>query len=58
MRYPGRMEQIRAEGDRIAGLLDAGELWWDKSWADWTPDPAWLPREAPTDWESTPFETR
>jgi hypothetical protein len=57
-RYPGRMDQIRAEGDRIARLLDAGELWWDKAWADWTPDPAWQPREIPAGWASVPFETR
>jgi hypothetical protein len=57
-RYPGRMPQIRAEGARIAGLLDAGEIWWDKSWADWTPDAAWEPRDVPAGWESVAFEAR
>ena len=52
------MEQIRAEGDRIAGLLDAGELWWDKAWADWTPDASWQPRDVPEGWASVPFEAR
>ena len=33
--------EIRAEGARIAAELDAGRRWWDESWADWQPDPAW-----------------
>lgn len=32
---------IRAEGARVAAELDAGRRWWDESWADWHPDPAW-----------------
>ncbi|GAA1862190.1 DUF402 domain-containing protein [Myceligenerans crystallogenes] len=57
-RYPGRMEAIRAEGDRIAALLDAGQTWWDKSWADWTPDPAWTARPLRADWHQLPFDAR
>ena len=32
-RYPGMADAIRAEGDRIAALLDAGERWWDPAWS-------------------------
>ena len=38
-RYPGMAEAIRAEGDRIAELLDRGRRWWDVGWANWRPDP-------------------
>ncbi|WP_125777515.1 DUF402 domain-containing protein [Antribacter gilvus] len=58
LRYPGRSAEIQAEGDRIAGLLDAGKRWWDEAWADWTPDPSWTARELPADWATTPFEAR
>ena len=34
-------EAFRAEGRRIAAMLDAGERWWDDAWRDWTPDPGW-----------------
>ncbi|RPF20176.1 DUF402 domain-containing protein [Myceligenerans xiligouense] len=57
-RYPGRMAEIRAEADRIAARLDAGDHWWDKSWADWAPDPAWSPRTLPEGWTTLPFEAR
>ncbi|MFI7081746.1 DUF402 domain-containing protein [Micromonospora sp. NPDC049903] len=53
-RYPGMGEAIRAEGDRIAALLDAGERWWDESWATWRPDPAWSTPRLPTGWAAVP----
>ncbi len=53
-RYPGRVEQIQAEGDRVAKLLDAGERWWDDSWASWQPDPRWTAPTMPADWEDVP----
>ncbi|MFI7432159.1 hypothetical protein [Micromonospora haikouensis] len=46
---------IRAEGDRIAGLLDAGERWWDPAWASWRPDPAWPVPALPAGWEAVPW---
>lgn len=58
VRYPGRVAQIQAEGDRIAGLLDAGRTWWDETWAKWEPDPAFTARALPSGWESVPFTTR
>jgi Protein of unknown function (DUF402) len=36
-----QVEAIRAEGARIAALLDAGDRWWDDAWASWTPDEGW-----------------
>ncbi|WP_233564865.1 ribonuclease FAU-1 family protein [Micromonospora musae] len=53
-RYPGMAEAIRAEGDRIAALLDAGQRWWDESWAAWTPDPSWLVPRLPDGWHTVP----
>jgi hypothetical protein len=54
-RYPGMAGNIRAEGQRIAALLDAGERWWDGDWAAWRPDPAWPLPELPVGWD-TPLE--
>ena len=34
-------EAFRAEGRRIAAMLDAGEQWWDDAWREWTPDDGW-----------------
>ncbi|MEV0154484.1 hypothetical protein AB0H57_12195 [Micromonospora sp. NPDC050686] len=45
---------IRAEGDRIAALLDAGKRWWAESWADWRPDPAWPVPGLPAGWAAVP----
>ena len=36
-----QMDDVRAEGRRIAGELDAGRRWWDEAWAEWSPDPDW-----------------
>ena len=58
VRYPGRVEAIHAEAQRIATLLDAGEMWWDPAWASWTPGPELAPRELPDGWDRVPFTTR
>jgi hypothetical protein len=34
-------ESIRESGRQIAAELDAGRRWWDESWSEWVPDPAW-----------------
>ena len=36
-----QVDAIRAEGDRVGALLDAGNRWWDDAWASWTPDEGW-----------------
>jgi hypothetical protein len=38
---PEQVAATRAEGRRVAAELDAGRRWWDDSWAEWEPDPAW-----------------
>ncbi|MDT0532788.1 DUF402 domain-containing protein [Micromonospora sp. DSM 115977] len=53
-RYPGLADTIRAEGDRIAALLDAGERWWDEAWSTWRPDPAWPVPALPSGWDTVP----
>ncbi|MEU7959265.1 hypothetical protein [Micromonospora humida] len=47
-------EAIRAEGDRIAALLDAGQRWWDAGWAHWRPDPSWPVPQLPPGWAAVP----
>jgi hypothetical protein len=32
---------VRAEGERVGALLDAGERWWGDAWASWAPDEGW-----------------
>jgi hypothetical protein len=41
---------IRAEGARVIAAVEAGERWWDKSWASWEPDPGWRALELPQGW--------
>ena len=36
-----QVDEIRSLGRRIAAELDAGHRWWDETWAEWKPDPAW-----------------
>ena len=43
---------IRAEGERVAALIDSGTPPFDPAWADWTPDPAWGRPELPDGWRS------
>ena len=57
-RYPGRVHEIQAEGDRVAKALDAGERWWDEAWEHWTPDPAWPVPVLPANWQDVPFTVR
>ncbi|GGM03709.1 hypothetical protein GCM10012279_21800 [Micromonospora yangpuensis] len=53
-RYPGQGEAIRAEGARIADLLDVGRRWWDEAWAGWRPDPRWPVPRLPAGWDTVP----
>jgi hypothetical protein len=43
--------KIRAEGSRVARLLDEGRRWWSDEWADWRPDPNWPAPTVPVDWD-------
>lgn len=57
-RYPGFDHEIRAEAQRIAAALDAGQRWWDEGWAAWEPDPSWPVPVLPADWEAVPVTHR
>jgi hypothetical protein len=41
---------IRAAGAQVRRDLETNGLWWDESWADWRPDPAWSPPALPAGW--------
>lgn len=47
---PAEVAEIRAEGRRVARLLDQGERWWSDGWADWRPDPDWPHPTLSHDW--------
>jgi hypothetical protein len=49
---PEQAAAIRAEGERVAGELDAGRRWWDGGWAAWTPDRSWTPEPLPEGWDA------
>jgi hypothetical protein len=42
---PEQAAATRAEGRRVTALLDAGQHWWDDTWASWRP---------PADWDAAP----
>ncbi|MFB7664981.1 DUF402 domain-containing protein [Kitasatospora sp. NPDC056138] len=45
---PEEAAAVRAEGAKVAELLDRGEPWWDQDWSRWSPPAAWaVPRAAP-----------
>lgn len=46
---------VRAEGERVIKLIEAGEFPFDGTWVDFTPDPAWAPPAAlPAGWNRPP----
>ena len=45
---------IRATGEQVADMLSAGAHWWDESWAEWTPPPAWQSLRLPQGWHRRP----
>jgi hypothetical protein len=45
-------QAVRAEGRRVAGLIEAGDPPFDGLWTDFMPDPSWpTPAEIPTGWD-------
>jgi Protein of unknown function (DUF402) len=43
---------VRAEGERLVGLIEAGRFPFDGSWCDFAPDPGWpVPGEVPAGWD-------
>lgn len=49
---PALADWIVALGEQLAPELDAQRWWWDRAWADWQPDPAWLDASLPSGWDA------
>ncbi|MBO4210661.1 DUF402 domain-containing protein [Micromonospora echinofusca] len=46
---------VRAEGERVVKLIEAGQFPFDGTWCDFRPDPSWTPpRELPVGWDRPP----
>lgn len=46
---------VRAEGERVIKVAEAGEFPFDGAWTDFAPDPAWRPpHEVPVGWDVPP----
>jgi hypothetical protein len=43
---------VRAEGERVVKMIEAGEFPFDGTWVDFQPDPDWpVPQELPSGWD-------
>ena len=42
--------EVRAEGERVAGVIERWDSPFSDGWEDWRPDPAWPLPELPPDW--------
>lgn len=51
--------EIRAEGERLIAVAEAGTFPFDGSWIDFAPDPQWTPATLRPDWDTvvTSFRT-
>lgn len=45
-------DEIRAEGQRVAAMIERWEPPFADGWEDWRADPAWSAPELPADWNS------
>ncbi len=52
---PEQAHSIRAEGERVIGLLNANASPFCDGWADWTPPMEWGIPNFPAGWEKIPF---
>lgn len=50
-------EQIRAEGEAMVALVEAGDFPFDGTWCDFAPDPRWGPTPLPWWWDQVPDQT-
>ncbi len=48
------VRRILELGDDLADMLDTGDWWWDKSWAEFVPDARWSVPEMPEGWDELP----
>lgn len=44
-------KEIRADGKRVYEELHSHGMWWDRAWADWTPDAGWRAPTLPEGWQ-------
>ncbi|MEV6848273.1 DUF402 domain-containing protein [Actinoplanes sp. NPDC051411] len=44
-------DEIRAEGERVIKLIEAGDYPFDGTWTDFRPDPAWPAPTLPVGWD-------
>jgi hypothetical protein len=49
---PELHERILEIGDELTTRLAAEGPWWDRSWAEWEPDPSWQQPKLPPGWNS------
>lgn len=49
-----QLHAVRALGDEIGAMLELGGRWWDDSWTDFEPDPAWRAPSFTDGWEEAP----
>ena len=49
---PSHAEEIRAEGERVAGMIERWEPPFSDGWEAWEPDPAWPLPQLPDDWDA------
>ena len=49
---------IRAQGQQLASMIEANDLWWSKQWTTWSPPAQW-PTPVPVDprWRHVPWES-
>jgi uncharacterized protein DUF402 len=49
---PSHADEIRAEGERVAGMIERWEPPFSDGWETWKPDPAWPLPKLPPDWHA------
>jgi hypothetical protein len=43
---------VRADAPRVHQELQDQGMWWDPTWAEWTPDPGWRRPTLPCGWQN------
>ncbi len=44
-------QEIRAEGERVIKLMEAGSPPFSEGWEHWSPDPTWFVPQLPAGWD-------
>jgi len=48
------VRRILELGEHVGSMLDSGEWWWDRAWAEFEPDPSWVIPGMPRGWTGIP----